>query len=98
VLKSAAAGIALATLAGVLAFTLLSQFRLAALYLAPGVFLAGWLSPWLPTRMAYWGNPEGGPANFLFLVAVCAGLVWSALCTGVHYMLARRRRMPSSPF
>src|SRR3954466_4562659 len=89
--KSAAVGIAVAVLAGALAFGLGSQTRIVVVYLAPGLRLAGWLSRWMPTRMAYWGNPEGGPDNFVFLALVCAGIFWSALFTWAYHMSTKRR-------
>jgi hypothetical protein len=94
-MKSAAVGVVLAVLAGALAFGLGSQTPLASVYLAPGLFLAGWLSLLMPT-IAYWGNPEGGPQNFVFLALLCAAMLWSGLFGGAYYMSTKRRRHPTA--
>jgi uncharacterized membrane protein len=90
VARSAATGALLTFLAGLLVFVLGSQTVAIRAYLEPGVVLAELVSPFLPSGVAYWVEPEGGPLGFLLIILVCAFFFWSALLGGMHYFLKRR--------
>jgi hypothetical protein len=88
--RSAGTGALLAFLVVILAYVSGSDNAITA-YLQPGIVLAGFLSPLVPSAVVYWVEPEGGPYAFLLITLVCAFFFWTALLGAVHFVWRRAK-------
>jgi hypothetical protein len=66
--RSVVVGVIGAIAFGVVAFAFAHFFDAVLVYAAPGVVFL----PLVPTKLAYWLDPDGGPAVGVFLLVVCA--------------------------
>jgi MFS superfamily sulfate permease-like transporter len=87
--RSSIVGTVSAAVLGGVSFAVGGGTHIVTAYLAPGIPIAGLLSPLLPSRTAYWIDPEGGPIAFLMLTLACAALFWSVLIGSVYHYLRR---------
>ena len=79
--RSAVVGVICAIAFGVVAFALAHFFDAVIVYAAPGITFL----PLVPTKLAYWLDPDGGPAVGVFLLVVCALLFWTILFGAAHF-------------
>ena len=91
ILASVAIGVIASITLGVLVFVLGPKTDVVTAYLAPGIVIGGWLSPFIPTPLTYWLVPEGGPDAFLLIVFVFSFFFWSVTFTIAHRYLDRRK-------
>ena len=87
--RSSLVGIVSAAVLGAVSSAVGGGTAIVTASLAPGIPIAGLLSPLLPSRTAYWIEPEGGPIAFLMLTLACAALFWSVVIGSVHHYLRR---------
>jgi hypothetical protein len=93
-LKSAGLGVLGAVVVALLVFVLGSKTAVTVAYLAPGVAIAGILSPFVPDSFVYWADPDGGPSAFLLQALFWSVLFWSMVVGMIYH---HRRRLGIRP-
>jgi hypothetical protein len=90
-LRSTGVGVFCGVVLALLVFTIGSKTDVVTAYLAPGLAIAGVLSPWMPSAFVYWVDPEGGPWAFVLQAVAWSLLSWSILFAMVYHHRRRFR-------
>jgi predicted transporter len=80
---------------GGLAFALGPFFDAVGLYFLHAGVLLPVIGRVIPSKMAYWMTPDGGPAAGVFLILVCALLFWTVVFGVSYFARAKMRRKRS---
>jgi hypothetical protein len=90
--RSAAVGLIAAITIGLLAFALSPFFDALGVYIAPAGLLLPVIGRVIPSNMAAWWTPDGGPTAGVLLVLLSTLLFWTVMFGLVYFAWANMRR------